>query len=353
MRMRLRLWSSLGISLIIAVASPVWANQTPSAFVPDNAYRISPHQPTTEELTGEGLSFSPHKPAGIPFEKNERPDVVQTAPSTNANPLPSPTFQPTQNAPKSASPEKQVQNQTEVWRANEDARRSEKRHRHDPRPFVANMQVSPMMGLGAACVNSSVTICGKKVPVQAGPIGAIVNMTVPFPYVPQTFTTQCLAVGGIPAYRIVDATQVNCELQTCAPSEVSLCGAKVDILSATKVGNLLKLQVPPSILSNPGSNYVPTLQVRCAEGQNGIAAYFIENEIEISCNQFPCQTSNVRLCDTAVEVPGGSPLGTVLTLTMPPPFQPDQFAVQCLGTMGRQPVYQIVDHEYVSCNRLN
>lgn len=367
-----------GISLVLATILPAWAEQVPSAVAPEGIYRITPHRPTTQELVGEDMSFSPHKPPDTLIGAQDRPidpipimpqrlqsepaapqhmsmnpehDRAAGSPPLGAGPVPATIPQTTSGHLRTEPSSPQSQAISEDKRIREGEQR--RWHHAHPRPYGANMQLSPTIGLGAACVNGSVTICGKSVPAPAGPIGAVANLTVPFPYVPQPFMAQCLAVGGVPAYRIVDATQVSCEVQTCAPSEVTICGARIGILSSVKVGQQIKVQVPSSSLGNAASAYAPEIRARCAEGANGTATYRVENESEISCNQFPCQTANVRLCDTAIEIPGGSPSGSVLTLAMPPPYHPDRFVVQCLGTMGRQPVYQIIDHEGVTCARAN
>lgn len=400
--MRLRFWCGLGSALaLVIVAMPSMAEQYPSAIATEGNYHLSPHRPTMDDAqesdsaiapqkplvvdkaTGlllmpsrsaivenpANLSLSPHKPSvdemptAAPMPAMPRQPAASLPPIDTANMRQPEAAQQLMQPQAQASPvtpvvgpdnATQAQSGMETGQAQAPKKKNHNEYnRHLPKPYGANMQISPMMGLGAACINSSVTICGKTMPVPAGPIGAVANLTAPFPYLPQTFTAQCLAINGVPSYRIIDATQVTCELQSCAPSDVTICGAPVNVPASAKVGNALKVPIPPSMLANPATSYNMALRVRCGQGPNATATYRVENEAEISCNQFPCQTSNVRLCNAAIEVPGGSPLGSVLTLTMPPPFAPDQFAVQCLGTMGRQPVYQIIDHAYVSCNRLD
>ncbi|MER2520029.1 MAG: hypothetical protein ABTQ34_04980 [Bdellovibrionales bacterium] len=379
--MSINLSGALLLAITISIPTMAWADQIPPAVVTGDAYRVSPHLPTPEETMGEDQSFlpnkpldgeipaysplSPHKPSADEMPAAETMIMPrQTSGSSNVKIiLPSDA---TKNAPRQPEPMPALQApQTQASPAaappqritpHKDAENHQGAHndwrRLHPKPFRINQnaQLSPMMGLGAACLNSSVTICGKVVRVPAGPIGAVANLVVPFPHQPQPFTVQCLAVNGTPAYRIVDATEVTCDLQTCPPSDVTLCGAPVNIPTSVKVGGSVKVPVPPSVLANPESGYNLVMRARCAEGPNATAKYRVDNAEDISCNLFPCQTSTVRLCNAAIEVPGGAPLGAVLTLTMPSPFAPEQFAVQCLGSMGLPAVYQIIDHEGVSCN---
>jgi hypothetical protein len=120
----------------------------------------------------------------------------------------------------------------------------------------------------------------------------------------------------------------------------------------TSLGNTATVHVPPQLLGDSvAKNPNLTFTAECVDSGNDTASYRVANMQGISCNAFPCQTSSVRLCDTSIPVPGGTPLGGVVHMSMPAPFAADPFTVQCIGTEGNPPVYQITDNKSVSCAR--
>ena len=118
----------------------------------------------------------------------------------------------------------------------------------------------------------------------------------------------------------------------------------------TPVGDVANVHVPASVLGDSYSTSADLyFTAECVASQYGGAVYRVTNVDKIPCNSFPCQTSNVRLCDTSISVPGGTPLGGIVHMTMPAPFSKNTFTVQCIGNLDEPPVYQITDHSGVSC----
>jgi len=137
----------------------------------------------------------------------------------------------------------------------------------------------------------------------------------------------------------------------CRGGSTIVCGAAIPLPDMTPVGDTANVHVPPAVLGDSYSaNSDLYFTAECVTDQSGGAAYRVLGVDKISCNSFPCQTSSVRLCDTSVSVPGGTPLGGVIHVTMPPPFAKNSFTVQCAGNLDNPPVYQITDHANVVCN---
>jgi hypothetical protein len=134
---------------------------------------------------------------------------------------------------------------------------------------------------------------------------------------------------------------------TCSGGVLPICGILIPMPATTSVGNTAEVHVPPDLLGDTAKTF--SFTVECVDNGNGGAAYQAVNINNISCNVFPCQTSTVRLCDTNIQVNGGTPLGGIVRMTMPLPTAAQPFTVQCVGKEGGPPVYQISDHSAVTC----
>lgn len=219
-----------------------------------------------------------------------------------------------------------------------------KSRRHHSAPVIIITPNIPQ----PVCIENSVVICNKFVPVSAGYLGDTKTLKVPAPYKHQSFTVQCMNDGGLIQYRIIDQSAVTCEAQICPPSNVSLCGRDIALNGGTPVGNTISTPVPSSLLSNPAAG-VPYIKAQCVDSGDVEPVYQITNASYISCTQFPCPDATVRLCNTQIPIPGGTPLGGVMQVYMPKPFVNDPFTVQCIGSNAQPPFYQITDHSLVSC----
>jgi hypothetical protein len=139
----------------------------------------------------------------------------------------------------------------------------------------------------------------------------------------------------------------------CQGGAATVCGVSIPFTDATAVGDSVTVHVPASVLGDSYSaNSNLHFTARCDGNAYDGAAYRIIDADKISCNSFPCPSSSVRLCDTSIDIPGGTPLGGVVQMNMPPPFGKNSFTVQCVGSGDNPPVYQISDHANVTCARL-
>jgi len=200
--------------------------------------------------------------------------------------------------------------------------------------------------VGGVCLNESVSVCGKTVAVPPLGLGAITALTTPSPYMHDTFIVQCLSFGGILAVQIADSHAVTCNLQRCSPSAVSICGISVPVSGGTVVGNKESKTVPAAMLADQTQNF--SFDVHCVDNGNE-PFYQVDNSSEVSCNAFPCRDTTVELCGVSIPVAGGMSLGAVKNIAMPQPFHGD-FAVECVGSGGNPPAYQIIEHDNVSCD---
>lgn len=222
-------------------------------------------------------------------------------------------------------------------------RHDKKSHHHFPPVIIVTPDIPQPV-----CIENSVVICNKFVSVSSGYLGDTKTLKVPSPYKHQPFTVQCMNFAGLTQYRIIDQSAVTCEPQICPPSNVSLCGRDITLNGGTAVGDIITTPVPTSLLSNPATG-IPYVKAQCVDSGDVEPVYQITNASYISCTQFPCPDTTVRLCNTQIPVPGGTPLGGVMHVYMPKPFVNDPFTVQCIGSNAQPPFYQITDHSSVSC----
>ncbi len=147
------------------------------------------------------------------------------------------------------------------------------------------------------------------------------------------------------------STSVDAAIPDCSGGSVVVCGANIPIPDTSAVNTTTEVHIPPEVLGDAYSaNSNLSITVRCMADGNGGAIYRGVATERLSCMPFPCQTSNVRVCNTSVSIPGGTQLGGVLHMAMPAPFAKSAFTIECVGSEGNPPVYQITDMTSVSCN---
>lgn len=214
--------------------------------------------------------------------------------------------------------------------------------------FIINNSTSPYpLPSNGLCPAGSINVCGKSLPVPSSQLGLNFTMRVPSPYQHQPFSVQCMGmdVRGTPIYQIVNNAAISCALETCQPASVSICGVEIPIAATTNVGEEISTPIPQLLF---GDTSPKNIKVQCID--NGTSGtYQLADNLGFSCNAIPCGYAKLQLCNSALFVPAGATLGTVLNMTMPSPFTPDPFKVQCLGSNGNAPSYQITDHSDVSC----
>jgi hypothetical protein len=269
------------------------------------------------------------------------PPAAKTTP-TNPTPNPPATLTNTSTAQSGSHPDNAMRNTDN----DQDDQFHHNHHRHDlPVPFL----VVPYGTYTSGCPATFVTVCGQPVPVPAASIGYTIELNVPSPYAHQPFTAQCTDTFGGIYYQIIDSSAVTCAPLRCPPSGVAICGVQIPVNDSVNIGDLTTVTVPPAALSEPSVYNRVTFTAQCIDNGYATPFYRIADDSDVSCNVFPCADSVVRLCETSVAIRGGTPMGSVLHLTMPAPFVNDPFTVQCVGSGGNPPVYQVIDHQSVTC----
>lgn len=193
-----------------------------------------------------------------------------------------------------------------------------------------------------------ISLCGITVSAPTLTIGAVTAITQPLPYQHLSFTVQCLIQNGLPTYQIINAPNPACQLESCYPSTLSVCGTDVAIPQTTPLGKQTTVTIPVNELGPAKASNSFHITAQCVDDGSG-THYQVANGTGFSCSQFPCADSQIQLCGSSIPVPGGAAMGTILHMNMPQPFAPDPFTVQCVGSQGNAPTYQIVDHDAVTC----
>jgi len=143
---------------------------------------------------------------------------------------------------------------------------------------------------------------------------------------------------------------VTVQALDCEGGSITVCSATIPIPGMTPVGGKATVHVPASVLGGAyDANPNMLIDVQCVGDIYGAVTYQPLDLDRISCDHFPCQASSVRVCDVSVPVPGGTPLGGVVQMNMPTPYVKSSFTVQCVGSAGNPPVYQVTDHSAVTC----
>ncbi len=204
----------------------------------------------------------------------------------------------------------------------------------------------------SGCLPTTLPICGTSVSLPAAPLGYATSLTVPPPYLSQAFTVQCLSNGISAGYVITDASAVSCALVPCMDQNVRICGRDITVPGGTSVGSSIKMNVPVSYLAAPSPFVHPAFTVQCAYTGGNEPIYQLTDASGVSCNLFSCPSTQLKVCGASVPIEGGLALGERIDLNAPPPYVPDPFVVQCLGSEGKAPVYQITDSSALTCGLL-
>ncbi len=175
------------------------------------------------------------------------------------------------------------------------------------------------------------------------------TIPMPPPYVPDPVILECAQPSdGTTPRLFINTSNVNCQILQCAESSETLCGYKLKVPAGAYLGDAMDVPVPDSLFADQSIPHNVSFREKCVY-QNGQAVYQLESASQVSCNLFPCADASLTLCNAAIPVKGGAKLGEVLTVSMPAPFAPDTFAIQCLGDGHNPPAYKIIDAAGVSC----
>jgi hypothetical protein len=118
----------------------------------------------------------------------------------------------------------------------------------------------------------------------------------------------------------------------------------------TALGSYAVVHIPTSVLvNNASADPNLTFNAACVGDGNGGIIYSMNDVQNISCNLFPCQSLTVQICNTSLTIPGGTAMGGIIHVAMPPPYAMNKFTAQCVGNSGNAPAYQVTDERSVSC----
>ncbi len=212
----------------------------------------------------------------------------------------------------------------------------------NPSQFISNQPFCPGTPIG---------ICNKTVWAPSTYMGGQETLYVPSPYQHDSFSVLCTSVNGQPGFIILDNANVTCAPLICAAADVQICGVSIPVPGGTVMDKNIEVEVRPGLLADPVNSGNPVFTAQCVDDGNGGSIYRVTDDSQVSCNLFPCAELDLELCGSSVHVQGGSKLGDVLNLNMPPPFAPEPFTIQCVGSNGTAPAYQITDHSAVTCRQ--
>ncbi|MFY9288991.1 MAG: hypothetical protein WAO98_10880 [Alphaproteobacteria bacterium] len=172
--------------------------------------------------------------------------------------------------------------------------------------------------------------------------------TMPEPFVPDRFFVSCAGNSVFPNLTIA-APDVSCRYQPCKDMTATICGRDFQVPGEVEMDKMTSL----SWLQNPtdARDANTIFKAQCTI-ENGERVYAVDMK-GMFCSQLPCPEGKIRLCDTDILVPEGTAAGAIIDMVMPEPFVPDPYVVQCLGSGGKAPTYQLVDHINVSCEQKN
>jgi len=175
------------------------------------------------------------------------------------------------------------------------------------------------------------------------------SIPMPPPFVPDSVILECAQPSDGTSPRLfINTSNVSCEILQCAESSETLCGYKLTVPAGAYLGDAVDIPVPEALFADKSIPHNISFREQCVY-RGGKAVYQLESSSQVSCNLFPCPDASLTLCHAPISVKGGAKLGEVLTVSMPAPFAPDTFAVQCLGDGHSPPAYKIIDAAGVSC----
>lgn len=197
------------------------------------------------------------------------------------------------------------------------------------------------------CGAVSMQVCGITFNVPASGIGTTQNFTLPEKYATRNVVFQCIDQGGRPFFRLMNENVNSCKLRSCAPSVADFCGGALPINVAANVGDTVKVTVPQEYLSTAKAASPPVLTAQCSL-INGVEQYQLTDAHRFSCSDLACAPTTLTINNCSVVLSSPADLGAVVHVAT---TDNQPVTVQCLGSGGTRPTYQIVDHAVVACGQ--
>ena len=196
------------------------------------------------------------------------------------------------------------------------------------------------------CGQATFRICGLDFIAPPGSAGNLLSFDLPEKYAIRTATVQCVFDSGTGYYKLINEDVASCVLRTCKPGAVTICNTSFDIKTEAHIGTIVKTEIPPSYLIASAAASPPSFSTECRLVK-GVEQYEVTDASGVSCNIFPCQPATLNICGSTVTLASPAEMGAVIQ-AMTNDREP--VTVQCLGSGGNRPVYQITDSSAVTCD---
>jgi len=196
-----------------------------------------------------------------------------------------------------------------------------------------------------SCAQMTMQICGITFTAQSGSIGNLITFNLPEKYVTRTATVQCVSDHGNAFYKLTNEAVTSCALRTCPPSAVTVCNTSFPIKTKSHIGDVVKTAIPTDLLIASAASTKPSFLAECCL-IDGVEQYHVSDTSGVSCNTFPCLPTTLNVCNATISLPIPAEMGAVFH-TVTNGNQP--VTVQCIGSGGNRPTYQITDSSAVTC----
>lgn len=199
-----------------------------------------------------------------------------------------------------------------------------------------------------ACPPSVVSICDQRFSIQSLPWGATTSVFLPEFFVNQEVKMQCQksnVVKGKFFFKAIGIRDKICELKVCKGGKVNICNAQIDLKDELTVFQSKKVSIPSQYFVESRKNYPHNAEVVCGF-ENKDVVLQVSKVDGISCNEFPCVPTAFEMCGTKINVPREAELGQTFSVKTE---RGEPVTVQCAGSLGQRPAYQVIDRSNVQC----
>lgn len=199
----------------------------------------------------------------------------------------------------------------------------------------------------AVCPAQTTQICGVTVDLPETNINQIATVILPSPLVHHPLRVDCLvepARSGSPFFQIVDS--LPCEYQSCTQQTIEICHRPVPIFENLPLNARRTVEVPPNFLSPTAVNSKQSFTVSCLYQGGDRPLFEISDQGNVSCGDFLCPDTTLTFCQKSIFIPGGQSMGSTTDVKV------DDLGVvevQCIGSNGAEPKYQIIDTSQANC----
>jgi hypothetical protein len=195
------------------------------------------------------------------------------------------------------------------------------------------------------CRAGTMPICGIQFNMPQSYPGLTTKLDLPARFANDSLSVQCIVDRTGANYQVIGDLKSLCALKPCKPAAVNVCNALIPVEIESALGTEHKVTIPASFLSGSRKSVLSTFNVKCSIDSE-IPHYEVTNTSGVSCNDFPCEPTVLRICNNSVRISSYAELGQVIQ-TQTDKQQP--VTVQCLGSGGNRPVYQITDRSQAVC----